>query len=327
LSTQWSALVELSPGSIDLIGDVHGELLPLIELLRLLGYVHIDPADGQSPSHPQQRRLLFLGDYIDRGPDSPGVVRLVQHLVDSGIALALMGNHDLNAAEGRRKRENAWLFGHKPLHAAERAVANQGERDRIIAFLRTLPLAAARADLRAVHACWDDASIAALATCGDPVLGIEGFRQVLSLRHGDEDSTPIAALLHQNENPLKVITSGPEMAAPAPFFAGGRMRSEARRAWWNDYDANIMVVFGHYWRIPSPTLQKNDGLFPAGPLNATLGSGNAMCIDYSVGSRASERLICTPPDKITGRLAALRWPQRELVFDNGERMGLLSPQS
>jgi len=41
------------------------------------------------------RRFVLLGDYVDRGPDSPGVVRRVRELVEAGDAVALVGNHDL----------------------------------------------------------------------------------------------------------------------------------------------------------------------------------------------------------------------------------------
>ncbi|MEO1914747.1 MAG: metallophosphoesterase, partial [Myxococcales bacterium] len=57
------------------MGDIHGELGALVSLLKKLGYDH----DGR---HAQQRKLVFVGDLIDRGPDSPGVLRAVKRLVD-----------------------------------------------------------------------------------------------------------------------------------------------------------------------------------------------------------------------------------------------------
>ena len=63
-------------GPIDVIGDIHGECGTLCELLDRLGY------DGNG-AHPEGRRLVFVGDLIDRGPDSPGVARrLVRHLIE-----------------------------------------------------------------------------------------------------------------------------------------------------------------------------------------------------------------------------------------------------
>ena len=77
-------------GPFDIIGDVHGCLGELTGLLRQLGY-------GRAPDawrHPENRRAIFLGDLVDRGPDSPGVLRLVMDMVAAGTALCVQGNHD-----------------------------------------------------------------------------------------------------------------------------------------------------------------------------------------------------------------------------------------
>ncbi len=71
----------------DIIGDVHGCYDALRRLSDSLGYDH-------SFYHPEGRRLVFLGDLIDRGPDSLGVMRLVGTLVSRGRALVTLGNHD-----------------------------------------------------------------------------------------------------------------------------------------------------------------------------------------------------------------------------------------
>jgi predicted MPP superfamily phosphohydrolase len=74
----------------DIIGDIHGELEGLRLLLEKLGY----EAEGGSFHHPEGRKLIFVGDLIDRGPESRGVLHLVRRLVDSGQALVVMGNHE-----------------------------------------------------------------------------------------------------------------------------------------------------------------------------------------------------------------------------------------
>lgn len=75
-------------GPFDIIGDVHGCFRELKNLLGTLGYA----PDG---SHPEGRRALFLGDLVDRGPDSPGVVLMVKEWVEAGRAIAVPGNHDI----------------------------------------------------------------------------------------------------------------------------------------------------------------------------------------------------------------------------------------
>jgi protein phosphatase len=77
-------------GPFDIIGDVHGCLVELTNLLSRLGYVRNETAWH----HPEGRRAIFLGDLVDRGPDSPGVLRLVMDMVAANTALCVQGNHD-----------------------------------------------------------------------------------------------------------------------------------------------------------------------------------------------------------------------------------------
>lgn len=78
-------------GPFDMIGDVHGCLDELRLLLGRLGYGEVSGIF----QHPEGRRAVFLGDLVDRGPDSPGVLRLVMAMVAAGSAFAVLGNHDL----------------------------------------------------------------------------------------------------------------------------------------------------------------------------------------------------------------------------------------
>ncbi|MGH4032313.1 polynucleotide kinase-phosphatase [Actinomycetota bacterium Odt1-20B] len=73
-------------GPFDIIGDIHGCASELETLLGKLGY-----ADG---AHPEGRTAVFVGDLVDRGPDTPGVLRRVMSMVDAGTALCVPGNHE-----------------------------------------------------------------------------------------------------------------------------------------------------------------------------------------------------------------------------------------
>ncbi|MYS39543.1 polynucleotide kinase-phosphatase [Streptomyces sp. KhCrAH-43] len=73
-------------GPFDIIGDIHGCRSELDTLLGKLGYV-----DG---AHPEGRTAVFVGDLVDRGPDSPGVLRRVMSMVADGNALCVPGNHE-----------------------------------------------------------------------------------------------------------------------------------------------------------------------------------------------------------------------------------------
>lgn len=77
---------------IDLIGDIHGYADKLKALLQKLNYT----SKNGFYSHPG-RKVLFVGDYIDRGPKIKETLKLVRRMVESGNAIALMGNHEYNA--------------------------------------------------------------------------------------------------------------------------------------------------------------------------------------------------------------------------------------
>ena len=79
-------------GPFDIIGDVHGCFDELTELLEQLGY---KATEGGLYLPPEGRKLIFVGDLVDRGPKSPEVMRLVMGMVEQGRALAVPGNHDV----------------------------------------------------------------------------------------------------------------------------------------------------------------------------------------------------------------------------------------
>ncbi|MDY6992317.1 MAG: polynucleotide kinase-phosphatase [Pseudomonadota bacterium] len=91
-------------GPFDIIGDVHGCFEELVELLQRLGYrlSSFQTPDLSQPqysvTHPQGRRVIFLGDLVDRGPKIPAVLRLVMDMVADGSALCILGNHEAKLA-------------------------------------------------------------------------------------------------------------------------------------------------------------------------------------------------------------------------------------
>ena len=77
---------------IDLIGDIHGHADKLVQLLEKLGY----SKQNNYYAHPE-REVLFVGDYIDRGPQIRETLEIVKQMVENQSAIALMGNHEYNA--------------------------------------------------------------------------------------------------------------------------------------------------------------------------------------------------------------------------------------
>ncbi|MGB0952118.1 MAG: metallophosphoesterase [Planctomycetota bacterium] len=315
---------DLPERPLDIVGDVHGECSALEDLLQHLGY-------GPDGDHPDHRFLVFVGDLVDRGPDSPGVVRLVKRLRDAGNALCLVGNHELNLLLGKERAGNEWFFGEPQfLRGTEQAIpqviADDAMREEMLLFLQTLPLAAQRDDLRVVHACWQAEAIASLEDENRSLVDLfydsEKSITQACIRDGEKPDSIVADLARQNQNPVTVLTSGMEAPTAEPFRAGGQMRRVERVAWWRSYRDQVPVVFGHYWRAMDPenrAVKRGPYLFQEQAFQAPLGPlANAYCVDYSIGYRNVERAKEEVGTRSTA-LMALRVPEFELLADDGSR--------
>jgi protein phosphatase len=91
-------------GSFDIIGDLHGCCDELLSLLRIMGYKVENPGSLiPRITAPEGRTAVFVGDFVDRGPDNVRTLLIVMAMVRSGSALAVPGNHDdklLRALQG-----------------------------------------------------------------------------------------------------------------------------------------------------------------------------------------------------------------------------------
>ena len=121
-------------GPFDIIGDVHGCYDELVELLAKLGYDLRDPAAVVPPAG---RKAVFLGDLVDRGPDSVGVLRLVMAMVKAGTALCVPGNHDVKLVRYLRGRNVQQTHGLAGTIQQLSAVSNE-ERQEMADFLDKL---------------------------------------------------------------------------------------------------------------------------------------------------------------------------------------------
>ena len=97
-------------GPFDIIGDVHGCLDELVELLTQLGYSVEKQSNSAgslaySVKPPEGRKTVFLGDLVDRGPKIPEVLRLVMSMVQAGTALCVPGNHDIKLMRKLRGKD------------------------------------------------------------------------------------------------------------------------------------------------------------------------------------------------------------------------------
>lgn len=339
--------------ALDIIGDVHGFIEPLEQLLSNLGYTGVEP-------HPEGRQLVFCGDLIDRGPDSPAVVERVIGLVAAGHAHCILGNHELNALRGLSKHGNNWIIDPDNVEPDQKAVPDELTKALFLEFFATLPLVLENKHLRIVHACWHPQSIELLRKANGNLFEIydhyealadkrlhagdleDRYRQeIRELGDGltDQNRIPgyyhhIAAsdALYQNINPVRVITSGmeepvkrlpPELydeplseADEEPFFAGGKWRMVRRMKWWNTYRGSRPVIFGHYWRnFATPDLES------VGKYGPDLFAG----IEPHHWMGASDNVYCvdfsigmrsaTADSAQSGQLAAVRFPEWVVMHD------------
>ncbi len=277
----------------DIIGDVHGHASELLLLLGKLGYRYRDNAYR----HPE-RKVLFLGDYIDRGPDNLLCLEIVRAMVEGGSAIALMGNHEYNAICFHQEDTNG---GHLRSHSVKNILQheatlksfkeNQGLYEDYINWFRTLPMYFEDENVRAVHACWHLAHL-------------EVLREKISGRPLDEElakkTSDSGSMLYKAvDNVLK----GFELDLPnghSFLDKDGNERFRARVKWWENRNRNTYkklglalatdfpvdlqipsslhskipfyppgekpVFFGHYWLKGQPRLA----------------SRNACCLDFSV---------------------------------------------
>ena len=81
-------------GPFDIIGDIHGCFDELQELITNLGYSVSVEDSHYRINHPEGRRLIFVGDLVDRGPLTPQVIRFVKDTIELGQSFCVLGNHD-----------------------------------------------------------------------------------------------------------------------------------------------------------------------------------------------------------------------------------------
>ncbi|PIE28299.1 metallophosphoesterase [candidate division KSB3 bacterium] len=281
------ALIEkLFDGPLDIVGDVHGEINALTLLLQQLGY----DAAGH---HPDGRRLVFLGDLVDRGPDSAGVVDKVMQLVAGGRAQCILGNHELNIVLERPMHGNGWIIqpnDKDPLADNPEHIAGQPVAEKYKAFFASLPLALENDNLRIAHACWHQPSIDSLrADNNTPVAALYYRYQAIyeDFLAAPETATAIAAELaeygeqlvnpertppllpalgakeraEQMLNPIRILTTSSMQIAATPFFGGGKWRMAERDPWWDYYTDDKTVVIGHFWRQFNADSQRIGGVF------------------------------------------------------------------
>jgi hypothetical protein len=280
----------------DIIPDIHGQAEKLRVALKNLGWRR----SGTTWLHPEpDRQIVFLGDFIDRGPENGAVIRMVRELMDVGRAQAIMGNHELNAIHFHTvdPETGAPLRPHNTDNIVQHGSflkefqLGASHTKDVLRWMKSLPLFIETDEFRAVHAAWIQPAIDKLRE--QTGTGILSQDQLIRAAQKNDELYELA----------EAVAKGPEARLPHPHSfvdKGKKVRHHVRVKWWNgeaqnwpqlamsvpdvnqlpdgplpyDLSAAIYpvddktVFFGHYWMSGEPELQ----------------SGNALCLDYSAGT-------------------------------------------
>lgn len=184
----------------DIIGDVHGHAFLLERLLSKLGYKQ----NEDSFFHPYGRKIIFLGDLINRGPDSVKVLKIVQKMVLQKQAYCVLGNHEFHLLQ--KFVSNPALIESKFLS--------------FIPWIQTLPFFLEFPEFRVVHAAWHFSSIKKLKKQN---VQNEDFIKT-TMRPDSEFKKAIQNILQGIRVPIP-----PELSYKDRF---GIKRKRARIRWW-----------------------------------------------------------------------------------------------
>ena len=145
----------------DIIGDIHGFNTELNHLLTLLGYT----VENGIWKHPD-RKAVFVGDFVSRGPDSRAVMKTIRSMVENGTGYAVLGNHELNVIGYFSLDKKGQSYYQPPPSnkiQMERIRAqfsdNERELSAYIKWLKKLPFYLDFGSIRVVHAYWSDKHI------------------------------------------------------------------------------------------------------------------------------------------------------------------------
>jgi hypothetical protein len=217
----------MAPG-YDIIGDIHGYADRLEALLAKMGYRKRDGVWN----HPE-RTAVFVGDYVDRGPENLRACRIVMAMTEASSALAILGNHDFNAvcmATPDPLEPGSYLRRHTKQNlqqtAATRAEMERSpvEADAVLDWMRRLPLWIEHHDWRVAHAGWSRRAMATLEPIIDSNTALSGEGFVRAARKGD----PVRGA-------REVLLNGPEADLPNDMSyldPDGHRRTNCRLAWW-----------------------------------------------------------------------------------------------
>ncbi|MDG2196406.1 MAG: metallophosphoesterase [SAR324 cluster bacterium] len=233
----------------DFIGDIHGHAHLLERILLKLGY---QSKENSYIASDVERKVIFLGDYIDRGLQNRRVIEIVRDMTEKGQAIALMGNHEFNAIcyHTPSSSGNNYLRPHSTRNKKQHKSflleyqVNSAELEETISWFRSLPIWWEDPDVRAIHACWYEPAREFLLynRLSDPQGQIitDDWEVFVEEHDSDEQMNPFRA--------LEILIKGPEMFLGKEAYIDnlGYKRKHGRFKWWHPEPKNFgeLVALG-----------------------------------------------------------------------------------
>ena len=297
----------------DIIGDVHGHASLLKKLLKLMGYEKLNGAW----KHPS-RTAIFIGDFINRGPEIRETIQIVRQMTEAGYALTILGNHEYSAIlyhikdsggmylsrhiAGNRNQIQSTLTAFKGLDLEWRSH---------LKWLRTLPFFIDLEKIRIVHAYWND----------DDINYLRNFLPEGRLRRGflrdiHENKLPAAAIIYK-------VLKGLEYRCPQDLIlkcTKGMSRKLFRMNWWESPKNKTFreLSFGNKFILPDYTVppQIAPSFEPYGSDQPPVFIGHYCLSD---GAEIFQKNICCVDSCVVGseQLTAYRWSgESQLIKTN-----------
>lgn len=171
---------------LDVVGDVHGLFEQMITLLNKLGYMQVDTREGSVPIHPDGRRLLFLGDMVDRGEHSIDTLDYIRRAVEVCGHYAIRGNHEekllLFVQVAKEKKLKSWNSVASATTGIDLLRQPEARRSKLVAFLKSLPGYYVRGRMAFVHADIGCEFIAGNMTLSDCLYGTRSTRRAPAIK-------------------------------------------------------------------------------------------------------------------------------------------------
>ena len=289
----------------DIIGDIHGQAAMLRKLLEKMNY----SSHEGIYSHPDGRKAVFIGDFINRGPEIRETIRLIRAMVDHGHAYAILGNHEVNAIlfsilnkKGKHINKK-WSRLRFDLGLTFREFAPYpDEWESHLNWFRHLPLFLDFGSVRVVHACWQDQNICLLK---NQLNGMSKLRKSF-LKEILKKSSPTAAAFWRT-------CKGIDFQLPDDlliFDESGCAHRSFRSRWWENPEGMTFkeLSFESRFQLPAysipPELNMRREAYPS---NAPLVFFGHYCITDRPNILKSN--ICCLDSCVSrrGKLTAYRW--------------------